>query len=462
MKTVGSGSACGIRVRGQSGWLARAPRRGQQTAALGRPATLAALLLLLIAAPLAGQATAVLPPEVGMSGAALDRLTRRLSQEVSEGRLPGGVLLVTREGDVVLEHAFGWRDLEADDLMRPDAIFRIASMSKLVTSVAALMLQEEGKLLLSDPVSKYIPEFARTTVAVPRDGGGYDVVPTDRPITIRDLLTHTSGVGYGYGVARDRWEAAGITGWYFAGRDEPIAGTVARMAALPFDAQPGTQFVYGYSTDILGVVIERASGQPLDAFLRERIFLPLRMPDTSFFLAPSKRDRLATVYGIDESGKLVRAPDASTNLGQGDYVEGPRKSFSGGAGLLSTARDYSRFMQMLLQGGSLDGVRILSPKSVQLMTVNHIGNLYPWEDGVGFGLGVFVVTDLGERGVLGSVGEFGWNGAYHTAAWADPQERLVVVYLTQVIPATGLDDFRLVRAGVYGAITDAYGPTPRP
>src|SRR5690606_5450388 len=235
--------------------------------------------------------------------------------------LPGGVLLVTREGDVVLEHAFGWRDLEADDLMRPDAIFRIASMSKLVTSVAALMLQEEGKLLLSDPVSKYIPEFARTTVAVPRDGGGYDVVPADRPITIRDLLTHTSGVGYGYGVARDRWEAAGITGWYFAGRDEPIAGTVARMAALPFDAPSGTPFACGYSTEVLGVGVERGSGQPLDASLRGRTFLPSRVPGTSFFSAPSERGRLATVYGSDESGKLVCPPDASRALGQGDYVE---------------------------------------------------------------------------------------------------------------------------------------------
>ena len=403
-----------------------------------------------------------LPSDAGMSGAALDRLTRTLSEQVRAGHLPGGVLLVAREGDTVLEHAFGWRDLEADDLMRPDAIFRIASMTKLVTTVGVLMLQEEGKLLLGDPVSKYIPEFDSTTVAVPDGDGGYDVVPAERPITLRDLLTQTSGIGYGYGIARDRWEAAGITGWYFADRDEPIAETVARMASLPFDAQPGAEFVYGYSTDILGVVIERASGQPLDAFLRERIFLPLRMPDTSFYLPATKRDRLAVVYGIDGSGALVRAPDTGTNTGQGDYVEGPRASFAGGAGLLSTARDYARFLQRLLQGGTLEGVRLLSPKSVQLMTVNHTGDLYPWEEGVGFGLGVFVVTDLGERGTLGSVGEFGWNGAYHTASWVDPQERLVVVYLTQVIPATGLKDFELVRAGVYSAITDSYGLTPRP
>lgn len=425
--------------------------------------TAAATALLLLPVPAIGQTPAVvLPAEAGISGAALDRLTRTLGEQVSAGLLPGGVLLVMREGDTVLEHAFGWRDIEADDLMRADAIFRIASMTKLVTSVGVLMLQEEGRLLLSDPVSKYIPEFASTTVAVAREGGGYDVVDAARPITVRDLLTQTSGIGYGYGIARDRWEGAAITGWYLANREEPIAATVARMAALPFDAQPGEEFVYGYSTDILGVVIERASGQPLDAFLRERIFLPLRMPDTSFFLQPSRRDRLATVYGMSAERELVRAPDASTNLGQGDYVIGPRMSFSGGAGLLSTAHDYARFLQMLLQGGALDGVRILSPKSVQLMTVNHIGDLYPWEEGVGFGLGVFVVGDLGERGKPGSVGEFGWNGAYHTAAWVDPQEQLVVVYLTQVIPATGLVDFDLVRAGVYGAITHAYGPTPRP
>lgn len=426
-----------------------------------RAATAAAVLLLPIPA-VAQTPAVVLPAEAGISGAALERLTRTLGEQVSAGLLPGGVLLVMRDGDAVLEHAFGWRDIEADDLMRTDAIFRIASMTKLVTSVGVLMLQEEGRLLLSDPVSKYVPEFANTTVAVAREDGGYDVVPSSRPITVRDLLTQTSGIGYGFGIARDRWEAAGITGWYLADRDEPIAATVARMAALPFDAQPGEAFVYGYSTDVLGAVIERASGQALDTLLRERIFLPLRMPDTSFFLPPARRDRLAAVYGMDTEGKLTRAPDASTNLGQGDYVAGPRMSFSGGAGLLSTARDYGRFLQMLLHGGALDGVRILSPKSVQLMTVNHIGDLYPWEDGVGFGLGVFVVGDLGERGKPGSAGEFGWNGAYHTAAWVDPQEQLVVVYMTQVIPATGLVDFDLVRAGVYGAITHAYGPTPRP
>src|SRR5690606_180827 len=248
-----------MRVKRPSGGSMRMSRRF-------RTAAVAALLLLPV--PAIGQTSAVvLPAEAGVSGAALDRLTRTLGEQVSAGLLPGGVLLVMREGDTVLEHAFGWRDIEADDLMRADAIFRIASMTKPVTSVGVLMLQEEGRLLLSDPVSKYIPEFARTTVAVAREGGGYDVVDAARPITVRDLLTQTSGIGYGYGIARDRWEGAAITGWYLANREEPIAATVARMAALPFDAQPGEQFVYGYSTDILGVVIERASGQPLDAFL---------------------------------------------------------------------------------------------------------------------------------------------------------------------------------------------------
>ncbi len=414
------------------------------------------LALLLVPLDLAAQGLPrAEPADVGMSAPVLARLDSLLDAEVDSGALPGGVLLVAREGRVVLHEPFGLRDREAQDPMRADAIFRIASQSKALISVGVMMLQEEGALLITDPVGDYLPAFAHTTVAVARDGGGYDVVDATRPITIRDLLTHTAGIGYGGGIAADQWEAAGIQGWYFAHRNEPIAATIARMAALPFDAQPGETFVYGYSTDILGALIERVSGRPLDVFLRERITGPLRMTDTHFYLDPVQRDRLAVVYSVTEDGALARAPDVSAMVGQGAYVDGPRTSFSGGAGLLSTAQDYARFLQMLLNGGALDGVRLLSPKTVELMTVDHVGERYPWEPGTGFGLGFSVLEDLGARGLPGSIGEYGWGGAYHSSYWVDPAERLVVVYLTQVLPATGLTDFEMVRAGVYAAIEES-------
>lgn len=394
-----------------------------------------------------------LPESVGLSSTRLDRLTVALNDYVKDGKLSGGVALVARRGKVVYVNAFGQRDRETKSPMREDAIFRVASQSKALVSVAVMILQEEGRLLISDPVGKYLPEFMQTTVAVAKDGGSYEVVKAKRPITIRDLLTHTSGVSYGAGVARDRWEAAKITGWYFADRDEPVSATVARMAALPFDAQPGERYIYGYSTDILGAMIERASGETLDEFLRSRILLPLGMKDTYFYLPETKQDRLAVVYSARPSGGIERAPDPGGMVGQGAYVKGPRKSYSGGAGLLSTAADYGRFLQMLLNGGELDGRRILSRKSVELMTVDHLGNR-TFRDGEGFGLGFSVVKDLGVRGTPGSVGEFGWGGAYHSVYWVDPKEQLVVVYFTQLLPSGGLDDHAKLRALVYQAIVN--------
>ena len=340
--------------------------------------------------------------------------------------------------------------------MRTDTIFRIASQTKAIVSVGAMILEEQGKLALNDPVGKYIPEFRETTVAVAREGGGYDVVKAHRPITVHDLLTHTSGLSYGNGPASDEWKKAGITGWYFADRAEPIGTTISRMAKLPFDAQPGDRWIYGYSIDVLGVVIERASGLPLDEFLRTNILNPLGMADTEFYLPTEKRERLAAVYAETDHG-AERAPTAGgvDGPGQGAYVDGPRVSFSGGAGLLSTAGDYSRFLQMLLNGGQLEGKRILSRKTVELMTTDNLGNATnSWESGTGFGLGFYVVKDLGARGVPGSVGEFGWGGAYHSIYWVDPKEQLVVVYMTQLTPTNGLDDQDKLRALVYQAIID--------
>jgi CubicO group peptidase (beta-lactamase class C family) len=412
------------------------------------------LLVLLTGAASARAQTftqAARPEDVGVSSERLQRLKGALDGYVSAGLLPGGVALVAREGRVVLHHAFGQRDREARDAMAPDDLFRIASQTKALVSLAILMLQEDGKLLIGDPVSKYLPAFARTTVAVPRSGGGYDVVDAKRPITLRDLLTHTAGIGYGTGVAKDRWEAAGITGWYFAHRDEPVRATVDRMASLPMDAQPGEKYVYGYNTDILGAVVEAVSGLTLEAFLRSQVFEPLGMRDTHFYVPRDKAGRLVTVYSVAPGG-LVRAPDGAGMQAQGQYVDGPRVSFSGGAGVISTAADYARFLQMLLNGGTLDGARLLAPSSVALMTTDHVGTVYG-VPGMGFGLGFSVVEDVGARGTPGSVGEYGWGGAYHSTYWVDPAEKLVVVYLTQVIPATGLDDFGKLRALVYQALT---------
>jgi CubicO group peptidase (beta-lactamase class C family) len=223
------------------------------------------------------------------------------------------------------------------------------------------------------------------------------------------------------------------------------------MAKLPAEAQPGEAWVYGYNSDILGALVERVSGQSLDEFLSERILQPLAMTDTHFYLPQAKRDRLAVVYSATPDG-IARAGD-NGSIGQGAYVDGPRKSFSGGAGLLATARDYARFLQMLLNGGELDGQRILGPKSVELMTVDHLGEV-TFADGEGFGLGFYVVEDLGARGEPGSVGEYGWGGAYHSQYWVDPTEELVVVYMTQLIPDGNLDDTGKLRALVYQAIIE--------
>ena len=392
------------------------------------------------------------PDSVGLSTERLERLSDTLRAYVDDGKVAGSVTLVARRGRIAYFEAFGERDREANAPMQTDAIFRIASQSKAVVSVAAMTFVEEGKLLLTDPVGKYLPEFMETKVAVAREGGGYEVVKAARPITVRDLLTHTSGFGYGNGVGGELWTAAGQTGYYFADRDETIRDSVRRIATLPAHAHPGTSWIYGYSTDILGALVEAVAGKPLDATLRERIFEPLGMRDTEFYLSQGKQNRLAAVYS-QNAGKLERAAAPGNAVGQGHYVQGPRKNFSGGAGLLSTATDYARFLQMLLNGGTLDGARILSRKTIELMTTSHLGEIV-FNAGQGFGLGFYVVEDLGARGTPGSAGEFGWGGAYHTTYWVDPREQLVVVHLTQLVPAGDVDDQAKVRALVYQAIVD--------
>jgi CubicO group peptidase (beta-lactamase class C family) len=396
--------------------------------------------------------------ESGFSAQRLDRLTSVMQNYADSGRLSGGVVLVLRDGKSVVFEAFGKRDVESNTEMTKDAMFRIASQTKAIVSVAVMMLQEEGSLLIGEPVGNYLPEFLTTTVAVANDAGSYDIVPARRAITIRDLLTHTAGINYGYGLAGDRWSSAGLQGWYFAHRDEPVRETVRRMASLPFAAQPGEQFVYGYSTDILGVLVEVVSGMSLDDFLKTRIFEPLGMSDTHFYVPPSKANRLATVYAATSDKGIERAADAPQaagiqHYGQGHYLEGPRVSFSGGAGLVSTATDYARFLQMLLNGGQLDGIRLLSPKTVELLTINHIPHI-TFVPGMGISLAFDVVTDTGARGVPGSEGDFGWGGAYHSTYWVSPKDRLVVVFFTQLIPATGSDIHGKLRTLLYQALID--------
>ena len=420
-----------------------------------RRRTLLALFAFFLLAPgvRAEVPPAATPESVGLSSERLQRLRTAMQQYVDQGRIAGVVTYVARNGRVAELDAFGKSDVEANVPMKKDTIFRVASQSKAFTSVAAMMLVEEGKLGLADPVSRYIPAFKKTTVALPPPAGAVPgspvtVVPAKREITIRDLLTHTAGISYGEGPAAALWKEAGIQGWYFADRNEPVAAVVERMAALPMDAQPGEKYVYGYNTDILGVVVETASGMTLAEFIHKRITGPLGLVDTQFYLPPAQKDRLAAVYAAKD-GKIERATDPK--VGQGHYVDGPRVAYSGGAGLLSTARDYGRFLQMLLNGGEIEGVRLLSPKTVELMTVNHVGSLYS-EGKLGFGLGFDVIEDLGKAGRYGSVGAFGWGGAYFTNYWVDPKEKLVVALMTQLLPAGDSDLQQRFRALVYSSI----------
>ncbi len=419
-----------------------------------RFAVLVAVVVVLVPQLLLAQGlTRATPEDVGLSSERLERLTAALQGYVDEGRLPGAVALVARRGRIAYLEAVGYRDIESEAPMTPDAIFRIASQTKALASTGVMLLQEDGKLLITDPVGKHLPEFLETTVAERNDEGGYDVVPSKRPITIRDLLTHTAGISYGSGPAADQWYTAGITGWYFADRDEPVGAVMARLAELPLDAHPGESWIYGYNTDILGAMIEKISGQTLGQFLGERLLGPLGLDDTHFFLPEDKVDRLATVYSSGDEGGLDRAPDPGHMVGQGAYVEGPRKSFSAGAGLLSTATDYATFLQTMLNGGAFDGRRVLSRKTVESMTVDHLGGI-PFRPGQGFGLGFSVVEDPAALGLPASVGEFGWGGAYHSTYWVDPTEELVVVYLTQLIPARDIDDHGKLRTLIHQAIID--------
>ena len=412
---------------------------------------LTALVTLAITA--SGQATAKSTPRQNPPAASgrdafsrerLARLDAFLQGYVDSNRINGIVAIALRDGKVAYEKSVGWADVESRRPMTMDAMFRIASQSKALTSVAVMILVEEGKLSLNTPVSRFIPAFARTTVAV-RVDTGMAIVPARRAITIRDLLTHTAGISYGTDAlvaglyqARGLGPAAGY-GWYLADKDETICQTMEALATLPFVRQPGEAFVYGYNTDILGCVVERASGVPLDSFIESRITKPLDMHDTYFFVPESKRQRLVTVYASDSANHAVRAPEGGR--GQGAFVDGPRKDFGGGAGMVSTARDYDRLLEMLRNGGALDCVRVLSRKSVELMTSDQVGTLYnpnnmsmSGADDMGFGLGFSVVQRIGADNAMHSVGTWGWGSAYGGQYRVDPVERITWVVMINLIP----------------------------
>jgi CubicO group peptidase (beta-lactamase class C family) len=393
-------------------------------------------------------------PALSLSADRLERVDRVLQKYIDDNRVAGVVALVLQDGKPAYERAFGWADKEAGRKMTSDTIFRIASQTKAFTSTAVLALMEEGKIGITEPVSDFIPTFAQTTVAV-KTAAGIDIVPAKRPITIADLLTHTAGISYGTDAhvaalyqAKGLGPAAG-NGWYTADKDEPICETMERLGTLPFVAQPGEAFVYGYNTDILGCVVEKASGMPLDEFIRTRITEPLGLKDTRFFLPPAQRDRLAAVYATGPGGTSVRAPEGAK--GQGHYWDGPRKSFAGGAGLLSTAHDYARFLEMIRNGGVLDGVRILGNRTVQLMMTNQSGGLHS-STGLGFGFGFEVVERYGAKG-MAAVGTFGWGGAYGSTYEVDPADHLVVVFMMQLMPS-GTDIQQRFSNAVYQALVN--------
>lgn len=423
---------------------------GGQTDVVMRPSRLflSALLLACSLVPVAFAAPAAAPEALGFSPERLGRLDAVIQEHIDRQRLAGAVMFIARDGRTAHLKAYGRQDIESGRPMATDAIFRIASMSKAVTTVAALMLYEEGRFMLNDPVAKYLPAFANSVVAVPPPPGSppemkYATVPAKRPITIRDLMRHTAGLTYGDGLAVDDYKKADVHYWYFADHDEPIGDAIDRLAKLPLHGQPGEAWQYGFSTDVLGRLVEVVSGLPLDRFMEERIFQPLKMTDTSFFLPPGKEARLATVYALGKDG-LTRGD-------QGDYVTGPRKCFSGGAGLLATTQDYGRLLQMLLNEGELDGVRLLSPKTVRLMHANHTGDKYA-RDTHAFGLGFWVNDDPGFYGELVSAGAYGWGSAYFPQYVVDPQEKIVALFMTQLRPAGGSDLNQKFKVLVYQAL----------
>jgi CubicO group peptidase (beta-lactamase class C family) len=385
------------------------------------------------------------PEEIGLSPSRLARLGEVMRGEISRGRIPGAVALIARRGRLGYFDSFGQRDAVSGAPMTNDTIFRIYSMTKPITSVAAMMLWEEGRFLLGDPIARYLPEFSDPWVAVAR-GGEIERVPAERAITIQDLLRHTSGLTYefrGPGPVQKMYMASKVYR-----RSQSSAEQVATLGKLPLTDQPGTRWEYGRSTDVVGRLIEVLSGQPLSVFFEQRILSPLGMVDTAFHVPPSRHSRLAGAFANDpDSGGAVQLIE----------VREPPTFESGGGGLVSTASDYARFLQMLLNGGRFDGLRLLSRKTIELMTADHLGPITGAPDlllpGHGFGLGFAVRLHAGIAQVPGSIGQYFWGGLAGTTFWVDPAERLFALLLIQ---APGQRDYyrTLFRDLVYSAFDD--------
>jgi CubicO group peptidase (beta-lactamase class C family) len=400
------------------------------------------------------------PQSAGFATARLDRVTSYLKAAIDQGQYAGAVTLVARRGRIVQWEGLGYRDVARNSRMHPDAIFQIYSMTKPITSVAALVLMEEGRLTLDDPVSRFIPQFASMQVLEGENAALARLRPAARQITIRHLLTHTSGFAIGEklsGPAVERLLAARL-------HDSPsLEAYAVSLSSLPLASDPGTRFSYdGVSTEVLSRVIEVAAGVPFDEFLRTRVLVPLRMLDTGFTVPRDERNRIVEMTSTDESGRLVKAAAELNPAG-----ERLKRYPSGAGGLYSTAADYARFCQMLLNGGELDGAHLLGRKTVELMLANNLTHLSPpvneYSDAEGFGLGGYVVLDPARRGQLGSVGQFGWSGAAATWFTIDPHEQLIAILMMQHLPRRlPRDPPRLGRPFnnlVYQALTAEPAPT---
>jgi CubicO group peptidase (beta-lactamase class C family) len=405
--------------------------------------------LLLCASLAFGQALTVVKPEtVGLSSERLARLDRVLKQYTDAKQIPGSVALVARHGKIAFLKSYGMSNLETGTPMQNDGMFRIASMSKIITSVAVMMLYEDGYFLLNDPVSKFIPEFRDMKVIVPdADSKSTKLVPAKSEITIRELLNHTSGITYGGGLQDSYYKNAGMTVGLTPTRGT-IGEMITKLAGLPLISQPGEEVHYGMSIDVLGYLIERVSGMTLDKFMEQRIFKPLGMKDTCFVLPESKLSRLARLYRLNGKGILELDPVDPVYLCNQTY-------FSGGAGLVSTAGDYLKIAQMILNKGRYNGVRLLSRKTVELMTTNSLGDRYaPFRvtSGDKFGYGFGIRTERGVYDELESLGIIGWDGAFHTRCWIDPEEDLIGIFMIQSDASTKINTrFRVL---VYQAIAD--------
>jgi CubicO group peptidase (beta-lactamase class C family) len=426
-----------------------------------RAGTVAALLvplLLISGAAAPGLAAAqglptAKPEEVGLSSARLARTTEIVKGEIAKGRYPGAVALVARRGKVAYFEALGRRDPQSGAPMTKDAIFRLYSMTKPFTSVAMMMLVEDGKVLLNDPVSRYLPAFKNLQVSVPRVDAqtgkvAYSLVPTEREMTIQDLLRHTSGLVYedtSHPEVSAAYLKEGVT-W----QNVTPAEQIERLARVPLAHQPGSAWEYSYSTDVTGRVIEAITGGTLGQFFQERIFAPLSMTDTGFLVPAAKAGRLAQPFAKDPvTGEPVVLLDVTV----------PQKNDAGGAGAAGTAGDYARFSQMLLDGGHLGGTRLLGRATVAQMTADHLGDIPVASPilarGYGFGLGFAVRKETGLHWVTGSAGEYRWSGAAGTAFWVDPKEQMVVVWMAQGQPGQRrAEDRDLFRQLVQAALVD--------